>query len=87
MFDLVIDSLELFLDFKYLLVNDFRVEFGYFADRLLHEFEDILLRDFPEQLVLVFLHLGEDVSHLGLPALLVLFQEFVNPVLEEDLLQ
>ena len=87
MFDLVIDSLELFLDFKYLLVNDFRVEFGYFADRLLHEFENVVLRDFPEQLVLVFLHLGEDVSHLGLPALLVLFQEFVNPVLEEDLFQ
>ena len=70
-----------------LFVQGLGVELGDFPDRLFHQLQDIVHRDFPVEEVLVLLHLGEDVVKLLFPAHLVLFQDLIDPVFEEDALQ
>ena len=66
-FDIILDFGKLCLYCKYLFVNDFGVEFGYFADRFLYKFQDVVHGNLPEEHVLVLLHLAEDGFCLRLP--------------------
>ena len=87
MVEIITDFVHLLLEIPDFLVNDLGVELGNLADRLLHELEDVFHCDFPLEKSLVLKHLGEDVLNLGIPGLLVLFQDFINPVLKENLLE
>ena len=83
MLDVVLHLLHLSLDRGDLLVHRLGVELGDLADRLLHELVDVVHDDLPAQEILVVPHLGEDIIELLLPALLVLLEDLVHPVLEE----
>ena len=84
MLDIVLYDIQLFLDVKYLLVNDFRVELGNLPDRFLHKFQDVVHGYLADELTLELAHSLEYVLDLRFPGLLVLFQDLVHPVLEED---
>ena len=74
-------------DAEYLLVVGLGVETGNLAHGLFHEPEDVVHHDLALEEVLIGEHLLEDVLQLVLPGLLVLFEHFVDAVLEEDLFQ
>ena len=85
--DIVLHPGHLVLDAGYLLVVRLGVETGNLAYRLLHELQDILHHDFALEQVLILLHGLEDVFELVFPGFLILFEDLVDAVLEEDLLQ
>ena len=83
MLDVVAYLFHLGLDRGNLLVHCLGVELGDLADRFLDKPVDVFHDDLPSEKVLVVLHLIEHVPELFLPALLVLFQDLVDPVLKE----
>ena len=83
MLDVVPDLLHLGLNRCDLLIHRLGIELGDLADRLLHELVDVVHDNLPAEEVLVVLHLRKDVLELLLPALLVLLEDLVHPVLEE----
>ena len=87
MLQVVADLVDLFFDGVNPLVQGLGVEFGNLPDRLFDEFEDVFHHDGAVQQVFVVPHAGENVVKLLLPAHLVLFEDFVDAVLEKDALQ
>ena len=85
--DVVPDLAHLVFNGVDLLVESLGVELGDLPDRLFDELQDIFHGDLPVEEILEFLHPCEDVLDLLLPGLLVLLEDFVDPVLEEYALE
>ena len=88
MFNLIAHLGHLLFDGHNLLVDSFGIEPRNLAHRFLHQAVDILHHNLPAHLVAVLLHRGEDGFFLVIPRREVLaFQEFIDPVFEEDAFQ